>query len=212
MSDDKPVFVQLVELLGVAEAVVNDEPVIVITIRPDPPNFWPHNIALTKDQAWRLATDLGSILLPFVLLVCVLLATATGCGARVDLESADWDSSSGQAARTAVEVDLLQPQPPEQIAEPKDTERPFTPVAAEAKPLNISGNMIILSIRGGDTYYRSETHVYLDAPPVPKVEEPIVIQREVRVEPPRRVNEQCERLAREHEQRVRRWKESPGGS
>ena len=45
MSDDKPVFVQLVELLGVAEAVANDQPVIVITIRPDPPNFWPHNIA-----------------------------------------------------------------------------------------------------------------------------------------------------------------------
>ena len=113
MSDDKPVFVQLVELLGVAEAVANDQPVIVITIRPDPPHFWPHNIALTKDQAWRLATDLGSILLPFVLLVSVLLATTTGCGARVDLESANWESSSGQAAKTAVEVDLLRPQPPE---------------------------------------------------------------------------------------------------
>ena len=98
MSDDKPVFVQLVELLGVAEAVANEQPVIVITIRPDPPNFRPHNIALTKEQAWRLATDLGSLLLPFVLLVCVLLAT-TGCGARVEIESAKWGSSSGE--RTA---------------------------------------------------------------------------------------------------------------
>ena len=68
MSDDKPVFVQLVELRSVAEAVANEQPVIVITIRPDPPNLWPHNIAHTKDQAWRLATDLGNILLPFVLL------------------------------------------------------------------------------------------------------------------------------------------------
>ena len=109
-------------------------------------------------------------------------------------------------------MDLLRPQPPEQIAEPKATERPPPPAAAEDKPLNISGNTIILSIRGGDTYYHSETHVHLDAPPVPKVEERIVIQREVRVEPPRRVSEQCERLAREHEERVRKWRESPGGS
>ena len=98
MSDDKPVFVQLVELLGVAEAVANDQPVIVITIRPDPPNFWPHNIALTKDQAWRLATDLGSILAP-VRSLGVRLTTATGCGTRVEVESAKWDSSSGRKGR-----------------------------------------------------------------------------------------------------------------
>ncbi len=42
MSDDKPVFVQRVELLGVAEAVANEQPVIVITIRPDPSTFRPH--------------------------------------------------------------------------------------------------------------------------------------------------------------------------
>lgn len=208
MSDDKPVFVQLVELLGVAEAVANDQPVIVITIRPDPPNFWPHNIALTKDQAWRLVTDLGSILLPFVLLVSITMTI--GCGATVDLESANWDSSSGQVARTAVEVDLLRPQPPEPVTIAKSTEPP-KPVAAEEMPVNISGNTIILNIRGGDAYYHSETHIHLDAPPVPKAEEPIVIRREVRVEPPRRVSEQCERLAREHEERVRKWREFPGG-
>jgi hypothetical protein len=207
LSDDKPVFVQLVELLGVAEAVVNDEPVIVITIRPDPPNFWPHNIALTKDQAWRLATDLGSLLLPFVLLLSLL--TMTGCGTKVEVESANWDSSSGERTRTQAEVDVLRPEP---VAEPKAEERPSKPAAAEEQPFNISGNTIVLNIRGGDTYRHSETHVHLDAPPVPKVEERIVIQREIRAEPPRRVNEQCERLAREHEERVRKWREFPGGS
>ena len=30
------------------------------------------------------------------------------------------------------------------------------PAAAEDKPLNISGNMIILNIRGGDTFYHSK--------------------------------------------------------
>ena len=109
-------------------------------------------------------------------------------------------------------MDVLRPQPPEPVAEPKAQERPSKPVASEDKPLNVSGNMIILSIRGGDTYYHSETHVHIHDPPIPKVEERIVIQREVRAEPPRRVNEQCERLAREHEERVRKWRESPGGS
>ncbi|MHB8971289.1 MAG: hypothetical protein ACYC4N_12650 [Pirellulaceae bacterium] len=210
MSDDEPVFVQLVELLGVAEAVANEQPVIVITIRPDPSTFRPHNIALTKDQAWRLATDLGSILLPFVLLVSITMTI--GCGAKVDLESANWDSSSGERSATSVEVDVLRPQRPKAVAETKVIEPPPKPTA-EAKPLNISGNTIILSIRGGDTYCHSETHVHLDAqPPVPKVEERIVIQREFRAEPPRRVSEQCERLARQHEERVRKWRESPGGS
>jgi hypothetical protein len=116
MSDDKPVFVQLVELLGVAEAVANDQPVIVITIRPDPPNSWSHNIAISKDQAWRLARDLENLLLPFVLLVSVLLAT-TGCGARVDLESANWDSASGDTAKVAVEVDLLRTRVSEPVAQ-----------------------------------------------------------------------------------------------
>ena len=70
---------------------------------------------------------------------------------------------------------------------------------------------IVFNYRGGDTYDHSEIHVHLDTPPAPKVEERIVIQRDIRVEPPRRVNGQCERLAREHEERVRKWRESPGG-
>ena len=59
MSDDKPVFVQLVELLGVAEAVANEQPVIVITIRPDPPNFWPHNIAIHQRPSLAAGTRPG---------------------------------------------------------------------------------------------------------------------------------------------------------
>lgn len=207
MSDDEPVFVQLVELLGVAEAVANERPVIVITIRPDLPNFWSHNIAITKDQAWRLATDLGSILLPFVLLVSITMTI--GCGARVDLESANWDSSSGQTARTAVEVDLLHTRVSEPIAQA--TEPPPKPVVSEENLVIGSGNIVVFNVSEGDTHIQTETHVHLDAPPVPKAEDRIVSQREIRVEPPRRVSEQCERLAREHEERVRKWREFPGG-
>jgi hypothetical protein len=123
-----------------------------------------------------------------------------------------WDSSSGERSATSVEVDVLRPPPPEQVAKAPANETRPKPVAVSNESVNHSGNTtIILGIRGGDTYYHSETHVHLDAPPVPKVEEWVVIQREFRAEPPRRVNEQCERLAREHEERVRKWRESPGG-
>ena len=70
----------------------------------------------------------------------------------------------------------------------------------------ISGNTIILSIRGGDTYYHSETHVQVHQLPPPRIEERIVIRNE----PHRQIDEQCERLAREHEERVKRWREFPG--
>ena len=206
MSNDKPVFVQLVELLGVAEAVANDEPVIVITIRPDPPNFCPHNIALTMAQAWRLMIDLQNVMIPFVLLVSVLLATTAGCGTRVDLESTNWDSASGETAK-AVEVDLLRTRAPEPVAQA--TEPPPKPAVWEEKLVVGPGNTVVFNFRGGDTHY--ETHVHIHEPPVPKVEERTAAQQEVQTVPPRRGDPRCERLAREHEERVRTWREFPFG-
>lgn len=64
---------QPVEYLGVSEGLLNDpatgEPVIVITIRPDPPNWFPVSLALSAAQAGRLMSDLQNLLIPFVLLV-----------------------------------------------------------------------------------------------------------------------------------------------
>ena len=210
MSDDKPVFVQIVELLGVAEAVANDEPVVVITIRPDPPNFFPHNLALTMAQAWRLMIDLQNVMIPFVLLVSFLLATTAGCGARVDLESANWDSSSGETARAAVEVDLLRTQRPETVAQA--TAPPPKPAVSEEKLVIGSGNTtIILNYRGGDTHIQYETHIHVHESPVPKAEERTAAQQEVQIEPPRRVDARCEQMAKKHEERVRAWREFPFG-
>ncbi|MHB8954478.1 MAG: hypothetical protein ACYC4U_16020 [Pirellulaceae bacterium] len=206
MSDNKPVFVQLVELLGVAEAVANEQPVIVITIRPDPPKFWSHNIALTKDQAWRLATDLGSLLLPFVLLVCVLLAT-TGCGAKVEVESAKWDSSSVERARIQAEVDVLRPQRSEPVAE---FEQKQSAIEAEEKSMiGSSSTTIIVNYRGGDTH--NETHIHVQEAAPQRIEERVTVRREVQFEPCRQVDKRCQQLAREHEERVRKWREFPGG-
>lgn len=65
---------QFVEYLGLArsfaEAPIDGvleqgEPVIVLTIRPDPiQNFRPHNLALTQSQAIRLLEDLHGVLAP----------------------------------------------------------------------------------------------------------------------------------------------------
>lgn len=65
---------QFVEYLGLArsfaeasiEGVLQQgEPVIVLTIRPDPiQNFRPHNLALTQSQAIRLLEDLHGVLAP----------------------------------------------------------------------------------------------------------------------------------------------------
>jgi hypothetical protein len=211
MSAEKPLFVQLVELLTVTEAVANDQPVIVITIRPDPPNFVPHNIALTKAQAWRLARDLENLLVPFVLLVSLFLATTAGCGARVELESAKWDSSSGETARAAVEVDLLRSQPTKPVAKTEATELPPKPAVPADKPAHVAGNTIIVNIRGGDVTYNNETHIHVCERPASKVEGRIVVYPEIQAEPPRRGDPRCERLAREREEWVRRWREFPFG-
>jgi len=219
MSPDKSVSVQLVELLGASETVVNDQPVIVLTIHPDLLRFARHNIALTKFQTWRLATNLQNLLVSFVLL---LMATVAGCSARVEMESSSrgtplpasevTQAATDERARTVVEIGLLQERTPEPAAAFKPSEPPSPqPVASEAKPVTISGNTFIVNYRAGDVTNHVETHIHVHEPPAPRVEERIVVQREVRVEPPRRVDERCERLAREHEQRVEMWKRFPFG-
>ena len=90
MSAEKPLMSQLVELLGISQATGSPpgtDEVVIITVRPQPDNFRPHNIALKKAQAIRLLKDLESLLRPtvVVLVACSALA-AVGCSARVEVE------------------------------------------------------------------------------------------------------------------------------
>jgi hypothetical protein len=207
MTAEKPMHVQPIELLGVTEGMANEQPVIVISIRPDPPNWRPHSFALNKRQATRLLHDLGSLLrVPVVLLLgCVL---AGGCSARI--ESSTGTTATGTSTtedhRTRVELDFqprtARPQPP---LEPPPPPRS---ASSEAKSLTISGNTVIFNIRGGDTHYHSDTHVHIDEQP--QVRERIVIRREVS-EPPRQVDPRCQQLRLEHELRVAEWKAFPLG-
>jgi len=111
-----------------------------------------------------------------------------------------------EKGRTAVPVDLLQSRSQEPISSPKPPEPP-KPVAPEAKPLNISGNTVVFNFRGGDTH--NDIHLHIHEPPHPQVEERITLHREAEAKPRRPVDERCEKLAREHEERVRRWKAFP---
>jgi len=130
MSTDNPhVMVQPLEYLGLAEGVVssppNERPVVAITMWPDPPNWW-----------WSA-----------ILLLCGLLAATIGCSGRVEVESSKWaapppassasNATTGEKARTAIQLDLLQTRPSEPPPSPKPTS---------------SANTVILNVGSGDVH------------------------------------------------------------
>lgn len=220
------VMAQPVEYLGLSDSVASrpskEEPVVVITIRPDEGSFRPHNLAIAKAQAQRLWEDLGSVLnRSAVLLAGIALASAIGCSAKVEVESARLGSplpasevtqaATDERAKTAVEVRLLPNRSSEPAAARKPTKPKMKPVASEAKPVTISGNTIILNYRAGDVTNHVETHIHVHEPPAPRIEDRVVVHRDAEAEPPRRVDEHCEQMARQHEQRVEMWKRFPFG-
>jgi hypothetical protein len=93
---------------GPSQRPTKGEEAVVITIRPDPPNWFSVNLALSTAQAGRLLADLQNLLIPFGLLVGVLLAATVGCSAKVEVESAKWSATKGEKAKTAIHLDLLQ--------------------------------------------------------------------------------------------------------
>ena len=57
MSAQEPLMTQLLDLLGISQAAAwppSTDEVVIITVRPQPDSFHPHNIALKKAQAVRL--------------------------------------------------------------------------------------------------------------------------------------------------------------
>lgn len=215
MADEQlHVPIQPVEYLAVSEGLLGHpttgQPVVIVTIRPDPPSFLVVNLALPLDQAWRLARDIENLLVPFVLLLGILLTT--GCGLRADVESAKWASSSGERERASVQIDLLGSQRSEPVAETRATEPPPKPVAVEKEPVIGSGNTtVIVNVRGGDTHYETHTHFHINQTPQPRAEERRIVTQEMRNEPRRPMDGRCEQMAREHQRRVEMWQKFPLG-
>ena len=188
---------------------------VIITVRPDPDNFRPHNIALKKAQAVRLLKDLESLLKIPVVVVACLAVVAAGCSARVEVERTnDTDATATEATtadfhRTTVEVDF-QPRSQQPVSQREPTQPPPVPVtvAPEPQPVTITNNTVVLDYRGGDVTYHSDTHIHVHDAPKRHVEETVVIRREVQAEY-RPIDARCEQLRREHDERVRRWKAFP---
>jgi hypothetical protein len=201
-------MIQLVELLGISQATAwppSTEEVVIITVRPQPDSFRPHNLALKKAQAVRLLRDLERLLRPtVVVLVAFLALAAVGCSARVEVERTnDTDATATEATtaefqRTTVELDFQSRSPQSKPSPP-----PPPTVTTEPKPTTVTNNIVV--IKGGDTH--NETHIRVHDAPQRYVEE-TVIRREVQAES-RPVDPRCEQLRREHEERVRRWKAFP---
>ena len=80
-----------VEVLSVARARTDldaheKRPVVILTIRPEPGSWRPHNLGLTIAQAERFRDDLDSLLsTPATFLLVAVLALATGCSAKVEV-------------------------------------------------------------------------------------------------------------------------------
>lgn len=212
MSAQEPLMTQLVELLGISQAAAwppSTDEVVIITVRPQPNSFHPHNIALKKAQAIRLLKDLESLLRPtVVVLVAFLAVVAAGCSARVGVErGSGTDATATEATtadfhRTTVELDF-QPRSQQPVPQPKP---PPVTVTSEPQPTTVTNNIVV--IKGGDTH--NETHIHVHDAPQRHVEETVVIRREVQAEY-RPVDPRCEQLRREHEERVRTWKAFPLG-
>jgi hypothetical protein len=84
-------------------------------------------------------------------------------------------------------------------------ERLRKPTAAAESPVTIS---LVFNVRGGDVIHH-ETVVHSHEVPVPRAEERLAIPRRIESVPRHPVDPQCERLRKEHEERIRRWRATP---
>ena len=151
-----------VEVLSVARARTDldaheKRPVVILTIRPEPGSWRPHNLGLTIAQAERLRDDLDSLLsTPATFLLVAVLALATGCSAKVEVVNettlatqAEADSvpptppaAALEKHRTAVEIGVLG-QPTEPASSPVPAEHRATtpkPVPVNTGGIQVNGN------------------------------------------------------------------------
>lgn len=166
MAESPNLKVKVIELLAVwpGEAKVGsppvEQPVVVVTVRPDPSTFQPYNLAFTAAQAQRLASDLVSLFETFSCLGLLLLGLLAvglggGCSARYEARqerTADRPQSKAEvvaAKKSAVtwQVDLLRDDCTASKAagvEPRPESR------SGAWTTSISGQTVIIVVVPGD--------------------------------------------------------------
>jgi len=190
MANGRQIQLQEIELLSVITANRNrdGESLVVLTIRPDLPNFRPHNIGLSMSQAERLFDDLGTIIQKAALRSAMLLLVVglAGCSSRVEVSA---ESTSPPVAE-AVESE----------SQPAVTQkRTKTMVAVES--VEITGNANFVTVIEGDLHLHRHDHLHFH-----EASKEVGSTEQVQIEIRRRQAEEwCERYMREHQERLRQW-------
>jgi len=204
------IMTQRIELLAVSPGESpTGEKTVILTIRADKGSFRPHNIAISRSQAIRLLKSLRIVLRQPVgiVLLSVVLASATGCSTRVEVtkEETGPKTTTAEAATpateqrtiTAVAVDMFgggKPKPAEEWPSVKEPAA-ATPPPEPKKAVEIVGDGNAVLVVEGDLHLHRHIHVY-EAPQLEHVE------IEIRSNDVER-SERCERLRREYEAKVR---------
>ncbi len=135
------------------------------------------------------------------LLVALLLC---GCSTRVEISftpTAPGDPT--ESFSTIVAVDLLTK--PEQVPRPRS--QPPAPSEAKLPEVEVAGVANFAMIVEGDLHLHTHYHIHLDC--LPTDERPASKRNQEKSETEARraeIDPRCERLLREHEQRVEEWK------
>jgi len=144
---DNDISVHEVEYLSVSTGKIDDEPVVIITVRPELPSFRPHNLSIARSQAERLFEDLKTILSRSA--VWLVLVALAGCSADVEVErettsaTAEPESLTTERSRTAVSVDLLRDQGPVLTEDGRPIDVPHDGVLVVEGCLHIHETLVI---------------------------------------------------------------------
>lgn len=152
----------------------------------------------------------------FLFLLPLLLS---GCSAKVEVstEKRTPSQTTGCVERTHTKVGVAvlpkQEDPgPAPVPEESDPEQPPTPPEADKKAVEITGNANLTVLFEGDLHLHQHYHEHLHVEePLPAAKGSEETPNPVKVEAPRPERDpRCERLLREHIERVEVWKAMVG--
>ena len=203
-------LVQMVEYLNASPASSAEGETIVITIRPEPESFRPHNIGLLRPQAERLLKDLQRALARLGPLLLFSLIAAAGCSSSVHVSSSTHPHATGSVdtVETEVALEMLTDQ-----EEPLDSSPPEVlpaPPLGTDKAVEVNGNRNVVIAVDGDLHVHQHMHLAHRqheerSELVRKKHEPV----EIGAQRPK-TTQRCERLLMEHEEVVARWRARMG--
>lgn len=199
---------QPVEYLAatIAQNENTGEEAVVFTLRSSPGDWKPCNLGITKPQAERLLQDLQRLLAATPILLMLLVGV--GCSARVDVSterSTGGESAAVERLNTNVAVDVLPDREEAPAPSPEAEEPPSTATTME-KGVEVAGIANFAMIIEGDLHVHEHRHrhLHVEGRPKPKRRKPKPNRIEVEIHRPR-IDAECERLQREHQERVREW-------